>query len=105
MTTIRDISFNVLDRAKIEVSSNRYEEAEKYFFAALQLGKLLEQNPNSMLIVKLVGIAIEKKALNEMIPFYSQTNDNIKLQDAKEQLSAVEAVAENIKKQSKELSN
>ena len=37
------------------------------------------------------------KGLNEMIPFYSQTNDNVKLQEAKEQLSEVEAIAENIK--------
>ena len=73
--------------------------------APLQLGKLLEQNPNSMLIVQLVGIAIEKKALNEMIPFYTSTNNNVKLQNAKEQLNAVETIAENIKKQSKELNN
>ncbi|MBN2589011.1 MAG: hypothetical protein JXA96_04055 [Sedimentisphaerales bacterium] len=104
MTSIRDISFNIIDRGKIEISLNRYEEAEKYLVAALQLGKLLERNPDSMLIVQLVGISIEKKALNEMIPFYTSINDNAKLQDAKEQLSAAETVAENIKKQSKELS-
>ncbi len=105
ITAIRGMSLEVIDKGKIEVSSNRYEDAEKYFVAALQLGKLLEQNPDSMLIVQLVGIAIEKKALNEMIPFYTSTNNNVKLQDAKEQLSSVEAVAENIKKQSKELSD
>ena len=105
MTAIRGISLEVIDKGKIEASSNRYEEAEKHFFAALQLGKLLEKNPNSMLIVQLVGIAIEKRVLNEMIPFYTSINNNAKLQDAKEQLSAVEAVAENIKKQSKELSD
>jgi outer membrane lipoprotein-sorting protein len=104
MTTIRKLSQEVLDKGKAAVSAKQYGDAEKSFNASLQLGILLEQNQNSMLIVQLVGISIEKKALNEMIPFYTSINDNEKLQRARKQLSAVEAVAENIKKQASEMS-
>ncbi|MHC4618697.1 MAG: hypothetical protein ACYTEQ_13200, partial [Planctomycetota bacterium] len=65
--------------------------AEKYFNAGLQLGKLLDQNPNSMVIPRLVGISIEKKALNEMIKLYTTTANQQKLQEAEKQLRAAEA--------------
>jgi hypothetical protein len=99
MATVREIVREVLDLGQTAVSVKQYEEAEKHFNAGLQLGKLLDRNPNSMLIVRLVGMAIEKKALNEMISLYTATNDHEKLQGVEGQLRAVEAEADKIKKE------
>ena len=97
-TTVRQIVYEVLNLGQAAVSAQNYKEAERYFEAGLQLGKLLERNPESMIIVRLVGIAVEKKILNEMISLYTTTNAQEKLRAAEEQLRAAEAEAEEIKK-------
>ncbi len=79
------------------VSSNNYEAAEQYYEAGLQLGNLLARDPEAMIIVRLVGIAVEKVILNEMISLYTTTNNQKKLQTAEKQLQAAEAEAANIK--------
>jgi hypothetical protein len=98
MATVRKIVLEVLRLGQTAVSVKQYEEAENYFNAGLQLGKLLD-NPNSMVIVRLVGIAIEKRALNEMISLYTKTTNQKKLQEAEKQLRAADAEADKIKKQ------
>jgi hypothetical protein len=50
-----------------------------------------------MIIVRLVGIAMEKVILNEMISLYTTMNDKKKLQTVKKQLQEVEAEAAQIK--------
>ncbi|MHC4537545.1 MAG: hypothetical protein ACYS6K_26725 [Planctomycetota bacterium] len=97
-TTVRQIVYEVLNSGQAAVSAQNYKEAERYFEAGLQLGKLLGRNPESMIIVRLVGIAVEKKTLNEMISLYTTTNTQEKLRAAEEQLRAAEAEAEEIKK-------
>ena len=96
--TVRQILYEVLNLGQAAVSVQNYKEAERYFEAGLQLGKLLDRNPESMIIVRLVGIAVEKKTLNEMISLYTTTNTQEKLRAAEEQLRAAEAEAEEIKK-------
>jgi len=66
---------------------------EPYIFS------ISEEGPNSMLIMRLVGIAIERNALKEMIDLYTTTNNQQKLKEAEDQLRAAEAVVEKIKKQ------
>lgn len=96
--TVRQIVYEVLNSGQAAVSAENYKEAERYFEAGLQLGKLLERNPESMIIVRLVGIAVEKKTLNEMISLYTTTKTQEKLRAAEEQLRAAEAKGEEIKK-------
>ena len=79
------------------VSSNNYESAEQYYKAGLQLGKLLARDPEAMIIVRLMGIAMEKVILNEMISLYTTMNNEAKLQTVKKQLQEVEAEATQIK--------
>jgi tetratricopeptide (TPR) repeat protein len=95
---VRNIVYEVLDLARNAVSAKQYEQAERYFEAALQLGKLVDRNPDAMIIVRLVGIAVEKKTLGQMLSLYTTINDTEKLQAAQEQLRAAEADAEQIKK-------
>ena len=59
---------------------------------------MFDRNPDAMIIVRLVGIAVEKKTLGQMLSLYRTTNDLEKLQAAQEQLRAAEANAEQIKK-------
>jgi hypothetical protein len=96
--TVMQIVYEVLNLGQAAVSAQNYKEAERYFEAGLQLGKLLDRNPESMIMVRLVGIAVEKKTLNEMINLYTTTKNQEKLRDAEEQLRAAEAEKEEIKR-------
>jgi hypothetical protein len=96
---VRKIVYGVLDLAKAAIASNEYEQAERHFGAALQLGKLLERDPDRMIMIRLVGIAIEKKTLNEMIDLYTTMNDREKLRAAKSNLEAAKSEGDRIKKE------
>jgi len=98
-STIRKIVKEALAMGQTAVADQDYEGAEQYFESVLQLGELLARNPESMIIVRLVGIAIEKKTLNEMISLYTTTDNQEKLQAAKNDLKAVEAEGNKIKKE------
>ena len=98
-STMRNIVKEVLALGQTAVTYQDYKGAERHFEAALQLGKLLTRDPESMIIIRLVGIAVEKKTLNEMISLYTTLNDQGKLQAAKSELEAVEAEGDKIKKE------
>ncbi len=96
---IRDIvRKELLTLGQAAMSAQDYEEAEQYFQTGLKLGKLLARDPESMVIVRLVGIAIQKVVLNEMMNLYRTTNDHGKLQTAENQLRMAEAEGDKIKK-------
>ena len=94
----RGIVYKVLNLGQSAVAAREYDEAERCFEAGLQFGKLLARDPDGMIIVRLVGIAVEKKTLNEMISFYTTINDMDKLRAAEQQLRAAEAEGDRIKK-------
>jgi len=98
LRTVREIVFEVSDLGQTAVSVKKYDEAEKYFNAGLQLGKLLHRNPDTILVARLAGMAAEQKALHEMISLYTTTANQRKLQEAEKQFHALEAEVENIKK-------
>ncbi|MHC4477317.1 MAG: hypothetical protein ACYTEL_16845 [Planctomycetota bacterium] len=95
---VRQIVYEVLDLGQAAAAAQDYDRAERHFEAALQLGRLLARDPESMIIVRLVGIAVEKKTLNEMISFYTTMNDQEKLQAVENEFKLAEAEAEKIKK-------
>ena len=101
MATVKGIALEVLDLGRIAVSVKQYEEAAGYFNAGLQLGKLLDRDPDSMVIVRLCGLSIENKALNEMISLYTTTANQKGLQEAEEQLCAVKAEVDEFKKKAR----
>jgi hypothetical protein len=98
-TTVRKIVHEVLSIGQAAVAAQDYERAEGHLEAVLQLGKLLARDPESMIIVRLLGIAIQKRGLNEMINLYSTLNDQEKLQAAKSHLEAAEVEGDKIKKE------
>jgi len=98
-SAIRKLVKQALSMGKTAVADQDYKKAEQHFEAALQLGNLLSRNPESMVIVRLVGIAIQKVALNEIISLCKTTNNQEKLQTAEKQLRAAEAEGNKIKKE------
>lgn len=98
-STIRKISREVQAMGQTALSAKDYKKAERYFETILQLGKLLNRDPDSMLIVRLVGIAIQKLALNEMVALYTETNNQEKVEAAEKQMQALKAESERIKMQ------
>ena len=103
MTAIKEISQEVLDRGKAAVSAKRYEDAEKHFIAGLQFGKLLGENQKARIVSHLVGLAAERKVLNEMIQLYKIINNNEKLQGTQNELNKVEAEVDKIRQEANEM--
>ena len=79
------------------ISAKDYEKAGRCFEALLQLGKLLNRDLDNMLIVRLVGIAVQKLALKEQVGLYTETNNQEKVKAAEKQLQALNAESERIK--------
>jgi outer membrane lipoprotein-sorting protein len=95
---IRQISREVVNRAQQAISNRDNAQAERYLQSGLQLGNLLNHDPDAMLVARLVGIAIQRHVLPEMINLYQITDEPHKLQEAQEQLKAAEAEVEQIKR-------
>jgi hypothetical protein len=99
--TVRKMVYEVVRLGQEAVSNKDYKKAEQYYEAGLQLGKLLSNDPDRMIVVRLVGIAAKKKILTTMIDLYTTTNNKEKLQSANEQLKAANAEGEEIKNKAK----
>lgn len=97
-SAMRKMVKEALAMGQTDVANQDYEEAERYFEATFQLGKLLAHDLERMIMVRLVGIAIQKVALNEMINLYKTTNNQEKLQAAENRLREAEAAGNRIKK-------
>jgi hypothetical protein len=98
-SNIRKIVKKSLAQGKAALSNQDYESAEKYFNAAFELGKLLNRDKDSMIITRLVGIAVERIALKEMISLYEETKNEKQLQFSQKQLRQAEVEADQIKKE------
>jgi outer membrane lipoprotein-sorting protein len=97
LAQVKGIVKEVYARGMQAVGEKDYREAEKYFQSAVMLGRMLNHEKRQVMIVRLVGIAIEKKILKGMIELYSQSGDEKKLGDVKVELAKVDAQAAEIK--------
>jgi outer membrane lipoprotein-sorting protein len=95
---IREIIREVLALGQNAMSVQDYERAERYFEPALQMGRLLMRNPDSMITVRMVGIAVERKALEKLISLYKATNQQKKLGAAEDEMQAMIAEMDKIKR-------
>ena len=102
-STIKKITMNLLTLGQTAVSAQDYKEAERYFQTALQFGKLLTRDPDAILIVHLVGIAVERKTLDEMVILYAQTGQQEELLAVQEEIQAMKDMAEEIKNKARGL--
>ena len=98
---IKEVVKEALRLGQIESKNEKYKLAEKYYIAAQNFSKLLNRNPEGMLIVQAMGIGGEQYALKEMINLYTVTNDLSKLHKAKTQLSEAEKAKEELKRKAR----
>ena len=95
---VRQLARHVGDLGQKQMAKKNYPEAEKHFQAIQKFGQF-HSSPERMLIVKMVGIAVETLGLKELITLYNTTNDKEKLAQAKKALNEVKAANEKIKQQ------
>jgi hypothetical protein len=95
--TIRKIAREIRTMGKTAMSAKNYEKAGRYFETVLQFGRLLNRDPDNMLIVRLMGMAVQKLALNEQVGLYTETKNKEKVEAAEKQLQALNAESERIK--------
>jgi len=98
-STVRTLARELVDRAKAARDAGDRAAAEKRLHTAEQLGRLIAGNDDTMLINRLVGIAVQKLALNAQIELHQAAGDAPTLQQAQQRLQAVQALGDEIKKQ------
>ncbi len=94
---LRKIAGEIRTMGQTAISAKDYEKAGRDFEALLRLGKLLNRDQDNMLIVRLVGIAVQKLALNEQVSLYTETKNQEKVEAAEKQLQALDAESKRIK--------
>ncbi|MCF7958103.1 MAG: hypothetical protein K9M57_06615 [Phycisphaerae bacterium] len=98
-TALRRIAKKAVSLGQAAMAGKDYDKAEKYLNSALELGKLINRDPDAvMLIVHLVGIGVEKYSLKELTTLYSTTNQQQKLQTAQDEFERMEAFQADYKK-------
>jgi outer membrane lipoprotein-sorting protein len=99
LTVIKNIAKATMARGQQAGQNGQVEQAEKFFKACQSLGWLLDNNPDLMIITRLVGIKIEQLALNESILLYEKTGQADKLRRANDRLQFINEQVEAIKRQ------
>ena len=98
----RSFVLDVTAQAKFCVTNNDYVRAEACLIYGLEVGRELSANKEGLFITRLVGIACEKVALNELVKVYEQLGDNSKVQTAKGRLSDLDAEVEEMRSAAKQ---
>lgn len=106
--TCREIRVHILDviaQAKERMAQNDFLSTEANLIYGLEIGRELSRNKDGMFITRLVGIACERAALNEMVNLYTKAGDFSKVQIVQDQLRDIEMEVEDIKNTAKEFEN
>ena len=99
--TLRDIRvhvFGIIDKARQNMVNNNNLSTEANLIYGLEVGRELSANRDGMIITRLVGIACEKVALNEMVKLYTKAGDFSKVQVVQEQLQDIEVEVDELRK-------
>jgi hypothetical protein len=95
----RAMARELVDRAKKARASGNDAQALKYLATGRRLGELLDRDKDMMLIVRLVGIAIQKSALTEELSIYQERDDKAKLEDVQQRLKELDEQTQEIRSQ------
>jgi len=77
--------------ARTARSSRDYEKAELCLKASLNLGRLINRDPEGILFTQSFGFSIRRKSLDEMKVLYKETNRQEELQRVEEEIQKVDA--------------
>jgi hypothetical protein len=106
MKNLSDIRAHVMNdiiaKARESMANNDYLSTEANLIYGLGVGRELNADKDGLIITRLVGIACEKVALNEMVKLYTRAGDFSKVQIAQEQLRDIEMEVEDIRNTAKE---
>jgi len=83
---IRELVKSVILESQKSLKNKNDADAEKGLNAALKFGEYLS-NLDTLSAIKMTGSAVKKIVLNELLNFYTQTNQQEKLKTIKKQLS------------------
>jgi outer membrane lipoprotein-sorting protein len=88
---IRQICFELVERSNTARSAEEYATAETHLEAGLQLGELLNRDPEGIVIAQLVGIAARKLTLVQLKELYEEIDAPEKLVATEQEIQEVDA--------------
>ncbi len=88
---IRKMCFKLRDMAQAASDAKDYAKAEQHLNAILNWGQVLTRDPEGMLIVQMVGIAMEKLALVRLAEVYDQSGQADKRIETEQKIQQVDA--------------
>jgi hypothetical protein len=95
---VKQIARTIREKARPMIEAGQYDKAEPMLKAGEQLGVLLTQDPERMILVRLVGIAVQKMMLDDLGKLYESQGKTDLLQKSQQRLQAVQAEGDAIKK-------
>ena len=94
---LRGLVREIWNLARTARSSRNYNKAELCLETSLNLGRLINRNPEGILVEQSVGLSIRRKSLDEMVILYKETNRQEKLQRVEEEIRKVDAERESFR--------
>lgn len=94
---LRGLVREIWNLARTARSSRNYKKAELCLESSLNLGRLINRNPEGILAAQSVGLSIRRKSLDEMMILYKETNRQEKLQQVEEKIRKVDAERESFR--------
>ncbi len=79
-STVRKLCFELKRLGEEAQASGDLSRAERYFQTCVRLGQHLSRDDHSIVIVRMVGIAVRSIGLGGLEPIYEQTNQTDKLE-------------------------
>jgi outer membrane lipoprotein-sorting protein len=95
---IKQIARTLREKAVPMIEARQYDKAETMLKAGERVGRLLTDDPERMILVRLVGIAVQKMMLDDLGKLYESQGKADLLQKARQRLQAVQAEGDAIKK-------
>jgi hypothetical protein len=95
---VKQIARTLREKSVPMIEARQYDKAEPMLKAGEQLGVLLTKDPERMILVRLVGIAVQKMMLDDLGKLYESQGKADLLQKARQRLQAVQAEGDAIKK-------
>ena len=89
--------FEIVAQAQASIAGNDYVRAEAHLLSSLERGRELSANRDGLIITRLVGIACQKAALNEMTGLYMKLGDQRKAESSRAYLQDLDVEAEQIR--------
>jgi len=100
-TKVREISREVISLGQQAMINKDYDKSEKRFSTVFEFGKLITRDADLMLVSRMIGLAVKRIALDEMIKLYTATSNEKKTSETQNELREVEADYEQIKQKAR----